>query len=40
MIFIGLELNQQNKAYKVWILIFFEFLNFYQKLSGLLQLEV
>ena len=40
MIFIEHDLNQQNKAYKIWILIHFEFLNFCKKLNDLLQLEV
>jgi hypothetical protein len=40
MISIGLELNQQNKAYKLWVLSHFKLLNFCQKLSDLLQLEV
>jgi hypothetical protein len=35
-----LELNKENKTYKIRILIHFKFLIFFRKLSDLLQLQV
>jgi hypothetical protein len=37
MIFVALELDYQNKAYKIWILIHFEF---FVKMIDLLQLQI
>jgi hypothetical protein len=40
MISIVLELNEEHKAYQIWLLIFFEFFEFFLKMSDLLQLQV
>jgi hypothetical protein len=40
LIVVALELNQQNKAYKILILMHFDLFKKFIKLSDLLQLQV